>query len=49
MVEVALIKGFNDRGSDAEELAEFLMPIRDEFKLCVNLIPYNPTPGRRRG
>jgi len=38
MIEYVLIPGVNDAREHAEELAEFLRPIR----CCVNVIPYNP-------
>ncbi len=38
MVEYVLIPGVNDDRSHADELAEYLRPI----KSCVNVIPYNP-------
>jgi 23S rRNA (adenine2503-C2)-methyltransferase len=40
-IEWALIDGVNDRGSDADELAAFALPLGAH----VNLIPLNPTPG----
>jgi 23S rRNA (adenine2503-C2)-methyltransferase len=39
--EWALIAGVNDRGSDAQELADLARPLGAH----VNLIPLNPTPG----
>jgi len=39
--EWALIAGVNDRGTDAQELAELARPLGAH----VNLIPLNPTPG----
>ncbi len=41
--EWALIKGVNDRDSDAEELARLCRRLR--LPAHVNLIPLNPTPG----
>jgi len=42
MFEYLLIKGINDRDEDAEALAELMhRPL-----YFLNLIPYNPTPGR---
>lgn len=38
MIEYVLIPGVNDAGEHAEELAEYLRPVR----CCVNVIPYNP-------
>jgi 23S rRNA (adenine2503-C2)-methyltransferase len=40
-IEWALIHDVNDRDSDAEELAQFALPLGAH----VNLIPLNPTPG----
>jgi len=40
-IEWALIKGVNDRNSDAKELAT----IAQRTKAHINLIPLNPTPG----
>ncbi len=39
--EYLLIKDFNDRGLDAEELGRLLKP----RKAIINLIPFNPYPG----
>lgn len=38
MIEYVLIPGVNDAREHAEELAEYLRPVR----CCVNVIPYNP-------
>jgi 23S rRNA (adenine2503-C2)-methyltransferase len=45
-VEYLMLAGVNDAPDQALALAEALTP-RNAFK--VNLIPYNPTPGRYRG
>jgi len=41
MIEYVLIPGVNDAREHAQELADFLRPV----KCCVNVIPYNPAPG----
>ena len=38
MIEYVLIPGVNDAREHAEELADYLRPVR----CCVNVIPYNP-------
>lgn len=35
MVEVALIDAVNDAEDDAADLAAFLQPLNDEFKVCA--------------